>query len=195
MFFFYINRLINWWWVVDCWWVQQQKEYVMSSKRLLRTSKYFCVVSILEFFQTNFKIHIVLLSISENVKILWKLPSHWSLPFLSRPLIGWAVHIEPERPGYQQNSVFLSRSILRHSSGTWTKKQIFKISKRKQKKHTPSQFSKKSKSLSVCRFVLYQLSKNLNRPFFVDFLTHLSIRYTEQGGKLDDEDPEETGDI
>ena len=42
------------------------------------------------------------------------------------------------------------------------------------------------------RFVLYQLSKNLNRPFFVDFLTHLSIRYTDQGGKLDDEDPEET---
>ena len=43
------------------------------------------------------------------------------------------------------------------------------------------------------RFVLYQLSKNLNRPFFVDFLTHLSIRYTESGGKLDEEDPEETG--
>ena len=43
------------------------------------------------------------------------------------------------------------------------------------------------------RFVLYQLSKNLNRPFFVDFLTHLSIRYTDQGGKLDEEDPEETG--
>jgi len=41
-------------------------------------------------------------------------------------------------------------------------------------------------------FVLYQLSKNLNRPFFVDFLTHLSIRYTESGGKLDEEDPEET---
>lgn len=41
-----------------------------SSQRLLRTSKYFCVVSILEFFQTNFKIHIVLLSISENVKTL-----------------------------------------------------------------------------------------------------------------------------
>merc|ERR1712113_631581 len=41
-------------------------------------------------------------------------------------------------------------------------------------------------------FVLYQLSKNLNRPFYVDFLTHLSIRYTETGGKLDDEDPEET---
>ena len=50
-----------------------------------------------------------------------------------------------------------------------------------------------SKYLSSFRFVLYQLSKNLNRPFFVDFLTHLSIRYTESGGKLDEEDPEETG--
>ena len=67
---------------------------------------------------------------------LWMLPSHWLLSVLSWPLIGWAVHIEPERPSYQQNSVFLSRSILRHSSGTWTKKQIFKISKRKKKKHT-----------------------------------------------------------
>lgn len=28
-------------------------------------------------------------------------------------------------------------------------------------------------------FVLYQLSKNLNRPFFMDFLTHLSVRYTK----------------
>ena len=42
---------------------------------------------------------------------------------------------------------------------------------------------------------MYQLSKNLNRPFFVDFLTHLSIRYTESGGKLDEEDPEETGGV
>ena len=49
------------------------------------------------------------------------------------------------------------------------------------------------KIFSLFRFVLYQLSKNLNRPFFVDFLTHLSIRYTESGGKLDEEDPEETG--
>ena len=49
--------------------------------------------------------------------------------------------------------------------------------------------------LILFRFVLYQLSKNLNRPFFVDFLTHLSIRYTETGGKLDDEDPEETGQL
>jgi len=39
-------------------------------------------------------------------------------------------------------------------------------------------------------FVLYQLSKNLNRPFFVDFLTHLSIRYTDKGGTLDEEEGE-----
>ena len=29
----------------------------------------------------------------------------------------------------------------------------------------------------------------------MDFLTHLSIRYTESGGKLDEEDPEETGGV
>jgi hypothetical protein len=34
-------------------------------------------------------------------------------------------------------------------------------------------------------FVLYQLSKNLNRPFFFDFLTHLSERYDKE---YDDED-------
>lgn len=43
---------------------------------------------------------------------------------------------------------------------------------------------------SPTRFVLYQLSKNLNRPFFVDFLTHLSIRYTDKGGTLDEEEGE-----
>ena len=48
--------------------------------------------------------------------------------------------------------------------------------------------------MSIFRFVLYQLSKNLNRPFFVDFLTHLSIRYTDKGGTLDEEDPEESGE-
>lgn len=37
-------------------------------------------------------------------------------------------------------------------------------------------------------FVLYQLSKNLNRPFFMDFLTHLSIRYDQE--YLDSEDDE-----
>merc|ERR1711913_14757 len=43
-------------------------------------------------------------------------------------------------------------------------------------------------------FVLYQLSKNLNRPFFMDFLTQLSIRYTEKAQVLDEEDPEDSGD-
>ena len=51
------------------------------------------------------------------------------------------------------------------------------------------------KNLNVCyfRFVLYQLSKNLNRPFFMDFLTQLSIRYTEKSAVLDEEDPEDSG--
>jgi len=31
-------------------------------------------------------------------------------------------------------------------------------------------------------FVLYQLSKNLNRPFFMDFLTHLSIHHAHRHG-------------
>ena len=41
-------------------------------------------------------------------------------------------------------------------------------------------------------FVLYQLSKNLNRPFFMDFLTTLSVRYAH-GHVCDEEDPEEDG--
>ena len=40
------------------------------------------------------------------------------------------------------------------------------------------------------RFVLYQLSKNLNRPFFMDFLTHLSVRYAH-GHVCDEEDPDD----
>jgi len=39
-------------------------------------------------------------------------------------------------------------------------------------------------------FVLYQLSKNLNRPFFMDFLTHLSVRYSN-GHVCDEEDPDD----
>jgi len=39
-------------------------------------------------------------------------------------------------------------------------------------------------------FVLYQLSKNLNRPFFMDFLTTLSVRYAH-GHVCDEEDPDE----
>jgi len=37
-------------------------------------------------------------------------------------------------------------------------------------------------------FVLYQLSKNLNRPFFMDFLTHLSVKYDDE--YLDSDDDE-----
>ena len=47
--------------------------------------------------------------------------------------------------------------------------------------------------LSPFRFVLYQLSKNLNRPFFMDFLTQLSIRYTEKSAVVEEEDPDDQG--
>jgi len=41
-------------------------------------------------------------------------------------------------------------------------------------------------------FVLYQMSKNLNRPFFMDFLTQLSVRYSI---RRDEEDTDsDTGD-
>jgi len=41
-------------------------------------------------------------------------------------------------------------------------------------------------------FVLYQLSKNLNRPFFMDFLTHLSVRYAH--GHVCDEEADTEDD-
>lgn len=34
-------------------------------------------------------------------------------------------------------------------------------------------------------FVLYQMSKNLSRPFFMDFLTCLSVRFSEKGEEID----------
>jgi len=43
-------------------------------------------------------------------------------------------------------------------------------------------------------FVLYQLSKNLNRPFFMDFLTHLSVRYTKGHVCSGVEDPDDSED-
>ena len=49
-------------------------------------------------------------------------------------------------------------------------------------------------SCKFFRFVLYQLSKNLNRPFFMDFLTQLSIRYTEKSAVVDEEDPDDQGE-
>ena len=42
-------------------------------------------------------------------------------------------------------------------------------------------------------FVLYQMSKNLNRPFFMDFLTCLSVRYSIRG--YDDDTDSDTGQI
>ena len=39
-------------------------------------------------------------------------------------------------------------------------------------------------------FVLYQLSKNLNRPFFMDFLTTLSTKFAH-GHLCDEEDPDD----
>merc|ERR1719334_1373560 len=41
-------------------------------------------------------------------------------------------------------------------------------------------------------FVLYQMSKNLNRPFFMDFLTMLSIRVSLKGDEVDTDS--DTGD-
>ena len=38
---------------------------------------------------------------------------------------------------------------------------------------------------NIFRFVLYQMSKNLSRPFFMDFLTCLSIRFSEKGEEID----------
>ena len=35
------------------------------------------------------------------------------------------------------------------------------------------------------RFVLYQMSKNLSRPFFMDFLTCLSVRFSDKGEDFD----------
>ena len=39
---------------------------------------------------------------------------------------------------------------------------------------------------------MYQLSKNLNRPFFMEFLTSISVKYGSTG--LTMEDPEDEGD-
>ena len=42
------------------------------------------------------------------------------------------------------------------------------------------------------RFIMYQLSKNLNRPFFMEFLTSISLKYASTGLAM--EDPEDEGD-
>ena len=41
---------------------------------------------------------------------------------------------------------------------------------------------------------MYQLSKNLNRPFFIDFLTAISVKYVKNDLSDCDTDPEDTGD-
>ena len=44
-------------------------------------------------------------------------------------------------------------------------------------------------------FVMYQLSKNLNRPFFIDFLTAISVKYVKNDLTVESEtDAEDTGD-
>ena len=44
-------------------------------------------------------------------------------------------------------------------------------------------------------FVMYQLSKNLNRPFFIDFLTAISVKYVKNDLSIETEtDAEDTGD-
>ena len=50
--------------------------------------------------------------------------------------------------------------------------------------------------INTFRFVLYQLSKNLNRPFFMDLLTQLSVRFTDESRNDDyEEDPNDSGGI
>lgn len=42
---------------------------------------------------------------------------------------------------------------------------------------------------------MYQLSKNLNRPFFIDFLTAISVKYVKNDLTVESEtDAEDTGD-
>ena len=43
------------------------------------------------------------------------------------------------------------------------------------------------------RFVLYQMSKNLSRPFFMDFLTCLSVRFSQKVEEIDTDS--DTGNI
>ena len=44
---------------------------------------------------------------------------------------------------------------------------------------------RESDDRNVSRFVLYQMSKNLSRPFFMDFLTCLSVRFSNKGEEID----------
>ena len=46
----------------------------------------------------------------------------------------------------------------------------------------------------IYRFVMYQLSKNLNRPFFIEFLTEVSVKYAKEGLQELEEEEEDHGD-
>ena len=41
---------------------------------------------------------------------------------------------------------------------------------------------------------MYQLSKNLNRPFFMEFLTSISVQYVDTGLSEPETDPHDAGD-
>ena len=44
------------------------------------------------------------------------------------------------------------------------------------------------------RFVMYQMSKNLNRPFFIEVLTEISVKFAKDGLEVKEDDEEDTGD-
>ena len=41
---------------------------------------------------------------------------------------------------------------------------------------------------------MYQMSKNLNRPFFIDVLTEISVKYAKDGLEVKEDDEEDTGE-
>ena len=41
---------------------------------------------------------------------------------------------------------------------------------------------------------MYQMSKNLNRPFFIEVLTEISVKYAKDGLEAKEDDEEDTGD-
>jgi len=43
-------------------------------------------------------------------------------------------------------------------------------------------------------FVMYQMSKNLNRPFFIEVLTEISVKFAKDGLEVKEDDEEDTGD-
>ena len=41
---------------------------------------------------------------------------------------------------------------------------------------------------------MYQMSKNLNRPFFIEVLTEISVKYAKDGLEVREDDDVDTGD-